>query len=224
MFVRCGDKIVVDVLFLLFLARDGGMKKKGGQEKRGYMIYWLNFFFIPTVLGFPCSGFANQEFAGTDEIQSFCKYVFILPCCPQTPMLNCFSSLSSLLSSPTFKWKRIEGKTIAYRILTVNNRLNYGVSFPVLKRVEVNGANAEPLYEYLKSEKPGLMGMKRMFVPPPPSFPLFSHWWIILCFVQSFCMLVYAFILTLSPTFFVFKKQSMELHKVSLWQKRQRLC
>ncbi|OCK84994.1 glutathione peroxidase [Lepidopterella palustris CBS 459.81] len=41
-------------------------------------------------------------------------------------------------------------------------QINYGVSFPVLGKIDVNGANAEPLYEWLKSEKPGLMGLKRV--------------------------------------------------------------
>ena len=31
----------------------------------------------------------------------------------------------------------------------------YGVSFPVLAKVEVNGAEADPLYEYLRTAKPG---------------------------------------------------------------------
>ncbi|MBS1802187.1 MAG: glutathione peroxidase [Acidobacteria bacterium] len=35
---------------------------------------------------------------------------------------------------------------------------NYGVSFPVFAKIEVNGANAHPLYRYLKREKPGLFG------------------------------------------------------------------
>lgn len=39
---------------------------------------------------------------------------------------------------------------------------NYGVSFPVLGKTNVNGDNAEPLYEWMKKEKPGLMGMKRI--------------------------------------------------------------
>lgn len=39
---------------------------------------------------------------------------------------------------------------------------NYGVSFPILGKTEVNGAKAEPLFEWLKSEAPGLMGMKRV--------------------------------------------------------------
>lgn len=36
--------------------------------------------------------------------------------------------------------------------------LNYGVSFPVLGKVEVNGGNSEPLYQWLKESAPGLLG------------------------------------------------------------------
>lgn len=38
--------------------------------------------------------------------------------------------------------------------------LNFGVTFPLFAKVEVNGDNAHPLFEYLKSEAPGLMGSK----------------------------------------------------------------
>jgi glutathione peroxidase-family protein len=41
-------------------------------------------------------------------------------------------------------------------------QLNYGVSFPVLGKIDVNGDKADPLYEWMKKEKPGLMGMKRI--------------------------------------------------------------
>ncbi|CCC13303.1 hypothetical protein SMACR_06594 [Sordaria macrospora] len=41
-------------------------------------------------------------------------------------------------------------------------QLNYGVSFPIMKKVEVNGDNATPVYEWMKNEKPGLMGLKRI--------------------------------------------------------------
>lgn len=37
-------------------------------------------------------------------------------------------------------------------------RLNYGVSFPMFAKIEVNGPNAHPLYTYLKNAKPGVMG------------------------------------------------------------------
>ena len=36
--------------------------------------------------------------------------------------------------------------------------LNYGVTFPLFAKIDVNGANAAPLYKYLKKEKPGLLG------------------------------------------------------------------
>jgi glutathione peroxidase len=35
---------------------------------------------------------------------------------------------------------------------------NYAVSFPMFAKVEVNGANAHPLYRYLKNAKSGLLG------------------------------------------------------------------
>jgi glutathione peroxidase len=37
---------------------------------------------------------------------------------------------------------------------------NYGVTFPMLEKVEVNGDHAHPLWQYLKDEKPGLLGTK----------------------------------------------------------------
>jgi glutathione peroxidase len=33
---------------------------------------------------------------------------------------------------------------------------NYGVTFPVFAKIEVNGPHAHPLYRYLKEQKPGL--------------------------------------------------------------------
>lgn len=41
-------------------------------------------------------------------------------------------------------------------------QLNYGVSFPVLAKTDVNGAQAEAVWEWMKKEQPGLMGMKRV--------------------------------------------------------------
>ena len=39
-------------------------------------------------------------------------------------------------------------------------QLNYGVSFPMMSKVDVNGANAHPLYQWLTAEAPGLLGSK----------------------------------------------------------------
>lgn len=35
---------------------------------------------------------------------------------------------------------------------------NYGVSFPMFAKIDVNGAQAHPLYKFLKGEKGGLLG------------------------------------------------------------------
>ena len=34
----------------------------------------------------------------------------------------------------------------------------FGVTFPMFAKIEVNGGNTHPLYQYLKSAKPGLLG------------------------------------------------------------------
>ena len=39
-------------------------------------------------------------------------------------------------------------------------KINFGVSFPLMGKIDVNGADAPPLYDWLKSEAPGLMGSK----------------------------------------------------------------
>ena len=35
---------------------------------------------------------------------------------------------------------------------------NYGVSFPMFAKIDVNGGNAHPLYQFLKNAKTGLLG------------------------------------------------------------------
>jgi len=39
-------------------------------------------------------------------------------------------------------------------------QLNYGVTFAMMEKVEVNGASAHPLYQWLCTEAPGLLGSK----------------------------------------------------------------
>ena len=39
-------------------------------------------------------------------------------------------------------------------------QLNYGVSFPMMAKIDVNGPQASPLYQWLASEAPGLLGSK----------------------------------------------------------------
>lgn len=39
---------------------------------------------------------------------------------------------------------------------------NYGVTFPMFDKVEVNGPSAHPLFEWLKERAPGVLGTKRV--------------------------------------------------------------
>lgn len=37
-------------------------------------------------------------------------------------------------------------------------QLNYGVTFQIMKKIDVNGENAHPIFKYLKSQTKGLLG------------------------------------------------------------------
>ncbi len=39
-------------------------------------------------------------------------------------------------------------------------QLNYGVSFSMMAKIDVNGAKADPLYQWLTAEAPGLLGSR----------------------------------------------------------------
>jgi glutathione peroxidase len=41
-------------------------------------------------------------------------------------------------------------------------QLNYGVSFPMYAKIDVNGPGTHPLFNHLKSEAPGILGSKRI--------------------------------------------------------------
>eukprot|EP01097_Dermamoeba_algensis_P007720 TRINITY_DN492_c0_g1_i1.p1 TRINITY_DN492_c0_g1~~TRINITY_DN492_c0_g1_i1.p1 ORF type:complete len:210 (-),score=39.74 TRINITY_DN492_c0_g1_i1:113-715(-) len=38
----------------------------------------------------------------------------------------------------------------------------YSVTFPIMDKIEVNGDNVHPVYEYLKTAKPGILGLTRI--------------------------------------------------------------
>jgi glutathione peroxidase len=39
-------------------------------------------------------------------------------------------------------------------------QLNFGVSFPMMAKIDVNGPDADPLYRWVTAEAPGLLGSK----------------------------------------------------------------
>lgn len=40
--------------------------------------------------------------------------------------------------------------------------LNYGVSFPIMQKIDVNGDKTDPVYQYLKKQKSGILGLTRV--------------------------------------------------------------
>jgi glutathione peroxidase len=40
--------------------------------------------------------------------------------------------------------------------------LNFNISFPLMDKIEVNGDDTHPLYEYLKKSAPGILGSKNI--------------------------------------------------------------
>ena len=69
---------------------------------------------------------------------------------------------------------------------------NYGVSFPVLGKTDVNGDKAEPVYEWLKAQVPGLFGFKRIkwnfekFLVGKDGVCVFNFW--VFCAGSSVCV------------------------------------
>ena len=41
-------------------------------------------------------------------------------------------------------------------------KVNFGVSFPLMAKIDVNGDGATPLYNWLKAEAPGVLGTQRV--------------------------------------------------------------
>jgi len=39
-------------------------------------------------------------------------------------------------------------------------KVNFGLTFPLMEKIDVNGENASPLFDWMKIEAPGLMGSK----------------------------------------------------------------
>lgn len=40
--------------------------------------------------------------------------------------------------------------------------LNFNISFELFSKIDVNGANAHPLYQYLKAQAPGILGSEKI--------------------------------------------------------------
>ena len=82
---------------------------------------------------------------------------------------------SFLTPKPPSPTQKADGSSFARRFLprrggggeeagADEDSTNYGIKFQIMKKVDVNGDSADPLWEHVKKEKPGLAGMKRVYV------------------------------------------------------------
>ncbi|WFD43999.1 glutathione peroxidase [Malassezia psittaci] len=87
-------------------------------------------------------------------------------------MVNFYSLKAALPKGQTYDFSQLEGKVVLI-VNTASNQdpeddeginnfcqLNYGVSFPIMAKSDVNGAKANEVFKFLKHEKPGMLGLE----------------------------------------------------------------
>lgn len=89
------------------------------------------------IIGFPCNQFGSQD--------PGCEFTNSFPRVSSHPKNEAILTLYLLLAND-------EIQSFC--------QVNYGVSFPILGKIDVNGDKADPAFEYLKKNKPGLFGLK----------------------------------------------------------------
>lgn len=86
--------------------------------------------------------------------------------CGLTPQFQGLESLYSRYKSQGFVILGFPCNQFAHQDPASNSdiqqfcQLNYGVSFPMYAKIDVNGASTHPLYRYLKQAAPGALGSK----------------------------------------------------------------
>ena len=84
--------------------------------------------------------------------------------CGLTPQFEDLEFLYKKYKNENFEILGFPCNQFAKQELNSNNeiqdfcQLNYGVTFKVFDKINVNGKNAHPLYKYLKKEKSGIFG------------------------------------------------------------------
>ncbi|MDR0298177.1 MAG: glutathione peroxidase [Streptococcaceae bacterium] len=84
--------------------------------------------------------------------------------CGFTPQFEGLEELYKTYSSHNFEILGFPCNQFAHQDAGTNSeiaefcQLNYGVTFPMFQKIDVNGSNAHPLYKWLKSQKSGLLG------------------------------------------------------------------
>ncbi|KAI8895654.1 thioredoxin-like protein [Globomyces pollinis-pini] len=120
------------------------------------------------IYSFPVKDLYNKDFDMT-SLQG--KVVLVVNTASQCGFTPQFADLESLHKQYSDKGLVILGfpcnqfggqePGVGEEIKTFCQR-NYGVSFPMMQKIDVNGDNEHPLYSYIKKEKPGILGLQRI--------------------------------------------------------------
>ena len=124
---------------------------------------------------FACDNLLNEEMRLLDSTvkENLCKYegkvmlvVNVASKCGFTPQYDGLEELQKKYSEKNFSVLAFPCNQFGNQEPGSNEEIqefcsiNFQTSFPVMGKIDVNGKNAEPLYDFLKSEKKGLLGSK----------------------------------------------------------------
>ena len=107
------------------------------------------------VLGFPCNQFLSQDPGDDESIGGFCMKVRLLVGNPRSEAVGAGKGQYFIRTFMT--------DTVVFQ--------NYGVSFPIMAKSDVNGEHANETFKFLKHEQPGLFGSEMIST--------YSHHWIV---------------------------------------------
>jgi glutathione peroxidase len=121
-----------------------------------------------TVYGFSAKTLAGKEVSLRDYAGKVILVVNTASKCGFTPQYRGLEKLYQdyqdrglvILGFPCNQFGQQEPGTASQ--ITEFCELNYGVTFPVFDKVDVNGPGAHPLFNFLVDEKPGLLGSKKI--------------------------------------------------------------
>lgn len=119
---------------------------------------------MPPLYDFPVASIAGQDMTLEDFRGQVLLIVNTASQCGFTPQYQSLERLYqeygpnefSVLGFPCNQFRRQEPGDAAQ--IATFCETQFGVTFPLFSKVEVNGANAHPLFSHLKEEAPGLLG------------------------------------------------------------------
>ena len=103
--------------------------------------------------------------SGPASTSEHCSALFH-PCRPCSNSIGRYKDITAahpddfvILGFPTSQFASQEGSNDDIQEFC---QVNYGVTFPILAKTEVNGDKPEPVWEWLKNQQAGVLGIKRV--------------------------------------------------------------